>query len=175
MSLACRRERAGEIPAALVGGQLGLRHGGAHARQRVDDRQSKMPREIACLIESPLAVPRAVKGHRYHACCASKDIGAARAHQGAERCSQRPPCVVLEGVENGAKSILVRSRRQRPADGVLRVAAGVTERRKQLDRRPAASADSALQRMIEGFPACGARGRQGDHGEAIQARRQRVG
>ena len=129
-------------------------------RSAGDDRQAEVPREIGGLIESALAAARRVQRHRHDAGGAGEHVGAALAHQRAERPRQRSPSVVLQRVDDRAQRAVVgadraraidqprgvRRQRGQQASGMLtsapgrqRIAAAIAERRRERqDRAPAA-------------------------------------
>jgi hypothetical protein len=172
-----------------AGGQLRLRRRGAYAAQRGHNRDSHLSREVRGLIEPAVTPPGRMKRHRNRAGGAGEHVGAADAHQAAQRASQRSPPFVLQcmddraqravigadgarAVERTARPPAARAARQRQADHAprrQRIAAPIAQRTgERQDRRPAVVADRPAGRVEERLVARGAGGREDDREDRVE-------
>jgi hypothetical protein len=73
----------------------------SHALQRVNDRESKVSREIVGLVEPSLALTCAMEWNRHGHIAPIENIGSRCPHQRRETGRNRPPTVILQGMDHG--------------------------------------------------------------------------
>jgi len=114
---ATRGERVRHIHPPAVCRQLDLRPRRSSPDERADDWRTKMTRDLARLIETPLTLAAPMQRHRHEAVDFCQDIAAAQAHVCGKRFRKRQPAGILERVDDVAQRPLVFPNRPRACDG----------------------------------------------------------
>ena len=159
------RERAPHVCLAPVSGQVRLRRGSANPHERIDERQTEMPRQFPCLVESTRALARGMQGNGNDGIRTVEDINSGCTHPLGEPARNAGAPVVLQGVHDRAKRLFVWT--DRSCERNVRRKTNGPEWRKRRDRAPAAAADRASGGFVERRPARGANGREQDRDEAV--------